>query len=541
MKRFFTILAGAVFVAALVFASCGSTEPANTNGSSEGGAPASAFSRPTNPKSTEPATTNGSSEGGAPASASSRQANPQKTYYSGGGGKGLSLAILTPEASGLSANEAYLATLVQGVLVEDFSKFSDMDVLDRQNLDKIIMEGESGAYPADSGFARFGELSPTQYVLSGSLAKTSLGYQLRMTVSDSKTAKTLAAYTGSASRDALDDFSAIKAASEDLLAQMGVDLTDAGKEALRGVDQKSRNVETALAKGVSAQRGGSTVAALTYYSTAASLNPGLAEAEQRLAALTREIKGGDIGEDIQRRSAWIQLLDEAKAFYQENPFYDLVYCVKPEIGRTDYNRNTRPVSYAVWLEPNTGYTALLTIIRALMGTGKDRDWGLTGNVTDLLKMGLGGFGGNSAGEMLLEAELLDEAGEYIGTLRGGASATVPTAPPHYDNHLPNATDPVLFSSSVFWNQPHFLYGDIDANRISGGMRVSGIRVMSNAEIRQNGILAGLRRGNDHRNTSIAIPFTGEFRIIPTEKNFHEYFRGKRDVEVSGDYANFTFR
>jgi hypothetical protein len=176
-----------------------------------------------------------------------------------------------------------------------------------------------------------------------------------------------------------------------------------------------------------------------------------------------------------------------------------------------------------------------------MGTGNAEDWGLTGKVTDLLKMGLGNFGGNSTGEMLLEAELLDEAGEYLGTLRGGASATVPTAPPHYDNHLPNATDPVLFSASVFWNQPHFLYGDIDANGISGGMRVSGIRVMSNAEIKQNGILAGLRRGNDRRGAAIAMPFTGEFRIIPTEKNFQEYFRGRSNVKMEGDYATFTFR
>jgi hypothetical protein len=77
---------------------------------------------------------------------------------------------------------------------------------------------------------------------------------------------------------------------------MRVDLTGAGKEALRGVDQKSRNGETALAKGVTAQRGGSTVAAFNYYSTADSLNPSLSETEQRLAALTREIKGGDIDE-----------------------------------------------------------------------------------------------------------------------------------------------------------------------------------------------------------------------------------------------------
>jgi hypothetical protein len=515
----------AALVVALVFASCGSTKPANTSGPSGKDAPAGSVSRQANPNSTEPVNGSDFSEAIAPASASPRQVAPQKTYYSGDGGNGMSLAILTPEAPGLSANEAYLATLVQGVLVEDFSKFSAIDVLDRQSLDKIIMEGESGLYPADSGFARFGELSPTQYVLSGSLAKTPVGYQLRLTVSDSKTAKTLAAYTGSASRDALDDFSAIKAASRDLLAQMGVELTDTGKEALRGVDQKSRSAETALAKGVSAQRGGSAVAALNYYSTAGSLNPGLAEAEQRLAALTREIKGGDIGEDIrndiQRRNAWIQLLDEAEAFYRENPFYDLVYCIKPEIGKTDYDRNTTPVSYAVWLEPNTGYTALLTIIRALMSTGKAEDWGLTGKVTDLLKMGLGNFGGNSTGEMLLEAELLDEAGEYLGTLRGGASATVPTEPPHYEHHLPNATDPVLFRDKAYWYTPHSLDGNVDANGISGGMRLSGIRLRTEK--------------------TVATPFTGEIRIIPTEKNFEEYFRGRRNIEVLDESVLFTFR
>jgi hypothetical protein len=497
-------LAGAALAVAVLFASCGSTKPASPIGDS------------------------------------SRRTDP-KTYYTGDGGKGMSLAILTPEASGLRADEAYLPALVQGVLVEDFSKYSAIEVLDRQSLDRIIMEGESGAYPEDSGFARFGELRPTQYVLSGSLVKTSSAYQLKITVSDSGTAKTLAAYTGNAARDALDDFSAIKAASLDLLTQMGVDMTAAGKEALWGLDQKDRSAETALAKGVTAQRGGNTVAALNYYSTAGSLNPGLAEAEQRLAALTQKIQSGDIGEDIrndiQRRNAWIQLLDEAAAFYRENPFYDLVYYVNPDIGKTDYDRNTAPVSYDIWLEPNDGYPALLTIIRALMGTGMADEWGLTGEVIKLLNLGLSNAGGSSYGSVLLEAELLDEGGEYMGTLRGGATAVLPTAPPHYENHLPDAANPVVWQASVFWNQIHSLDGGIAASSVSNGMRLSGIRVMSDAEIGQYGILAG----GDYRNTKIAMPFTGEIRVIPTEKNFEEYFRGRRNVEVSNGGAKFTFR
>jgi hypothetical protein len=42
--------------------------------------------------------------------------------------------------------------------------------------------------------------------------------------------------------------------------------------------------------------------------------------------------------------------------------------------------------------------------------------------------------------------------------------------------------------------------------------------------------------------TVGTPFTGEIRIIPTEKNFYdEYFRGRRNVEVIPGGAIFTFR
>ena len=305
------------------------------------------------------------------APASKKNAGP---LYSGNGGKGTSIAVLTPSGKGLSPDENYLPTLVQGVLAGDFTRYSAMQVIDRQTLDAMIRELLDPVYTEDAEVARLGGIVPAQYILVGELTRAGSSYILNLRIADSKTGAARYSYEGIAARAALDDFSAIRQASEDLLSQMGITLTDTGKKALYGANRRTVEAETALARGVTAQRGGGTVAALNYYSEAADLQTGLTEAEQRLAALTKKIEGGDVGEnirnDIKRRNAWIKLLDEAAAFYQENPYYDLVYYTKPEIGNIDYNRNTAEVKFSFWLEPNARYTAVLKIVRALMKTEK---------------------------------------------------------------------------------------------------------------------------------------------------------------------------
>ena len=61
-------------------------------------------------------------------------------YFTGSGGKGMSLGILVLESNGLSDNQAYLPRMVQGCLVSNMSKYSAITVLDRVSLDKVIAE-----------------------------------------------------------------------------------------------------------------------------------------------------------------------------------------------------------------------------------------------------------------------------------------------------------------------------------------------------------------------------------------------------------------
>jgi hypothetical protein len=409
-----------------------------------------------------------------------------------------------------------------------------MQVIDRQTLDAMIRELLDPVYTEDAEVARLGAIVPAQYILVGELSKAGSSYMLNLRVADSKTGAAQYTYESLVVQAALEDFSAIKGASEDLLAQMGITLTDAGKEALHGANRRTVDAETALAKGVTAQRGGGTVAALNYYSEAASLNAGLTEADQRLAALNKKISSGDIGEnirnDIERRGAWVKLLDEAIAFYQQNPCYDMVYYTKPDIGDVNYDNNTALVRFDIWLEPNAGYGAMLKIVRALMKTGMEGQWRLEGAVLDLLRVGLAPV--SPGGVLYVEAELLDEQGDYLATGVADLFMHSPTAPPHYETHTPTATGPVVMNYHGHLSKA--LGFRADAALISNGMRLSGIMVQTEAEA------ARQRRGMQIYR--YRFPFTGPVRVIPSEKPRSEYYRGKKNVEVrQSGYITFTFR
>ena len=107
---------------------------------------------------------------------------PPPPYWHGDGGKGIRLAVLLPDAVGLPTEQNYLPALVQGVLVDDFSQFSAMTVLDRQRLESVLGEIESGIYRTAEDFGRLGEIANVDYVLTGSITRTGTGHALQIQV-----------------------------------------------------------------------------------------------------------------------------------------------------------------------------------------------------------------------------------------------------------------------------------------------------------------------------------------------------------------------
>jgi hypothetical protein len=275
-------------------------------------------------------------------------------YFTGDGGKNISIAILTPKATGLAENQVYLPTLVQGEFVSNFSGYSAISVLDRERLDSQYAELLSGYYDdnAKAGLD-LGHLTPTTHIMGGSITRTATGYALQMQITKSSDKMTSASYSGTFTFAELDNLTGIRRASLDLLQKMGVTLTTQAQKELTGAAMDNHvNAQTTLAKGITAQKQGTEVAALSYYFQAASFDPSLLEAVNRSSILNANISSGNIGDnvrnDIQWRKDWVARLTETEQFLDsfnrtESMPYTLFYVSNTEIkqiGEINYRNET---------------------------------------------------------------------------------------------------------------------------------------------------------------------------------------------------------
>ncbi|MDR0683777.1 MAG: leucine-rich repeat domain-containing protein [Spirochaetaceae bacterium] len=376
-----------------------------------------------------------------------------QNYWTGGGAAGLSVAVLVPEGRGLAQGEAYLPTMVQGVIVGDFTKFSAMKVLDRQNLDKVIAEGESGFYENESNFVQLGTVANVRYILNGALQKTGSGFSLQIKVTDAASGESKAAYTGNVTAAELENLTGIKKASADLLSQLGVTLTDAGKTALLGASTSNVQAETALAKGITAQRSGTVVEALSYYYEAAKFDPGLAEAASRSSVLSADITSGNIGQDvrndIQRRAAWNKTLNEAAAFFKAHPPFEIIYDPKLTQGKIDYAKETAEMSFDAKIISATGFKIIYDLAQGLEQTGRSGEWGI----------GVASIYNAIPSEYKFDAALINEDGKTIGT----ASAAFQPKQGGFDYDFSDKDAVVTFQN-------------VDANKITDKLTVSIVRI-----------------------------------------------------------------
>ncbi|GHU04559.1 hypothetical protein FACS1894147_09850 [Spirochaetia bacterium] len=313
------------------------------------------------------------------------EAKAETPYYEGDGGKGITLAVLECAGSGIPDNEKWLLPLVQGAFTANIDKFSAITVIDRQNLDTILAEQNrslSGLY-SDEDYISIGKLTNARYILSGSITKTAQNeYLFEAAVSDTETGERRASYPPARCTLAeLRSLAAVQDAAEDLLAQLGVRLTAAGKTALHTVKDSSVSAQTALSQGISAQQNGAVAAALSHYYDALSFDTSLTEAQGRLKILSSQVSGGNTGEiirsEVEKRNAWLDALNECGRFFDEHLLYELVYEENPARRRINYETGLADLSFTIVSYPNSGFKVIKNISQGLTATGKKGEWGLS--------------------------------------------------------------------------------------------------------------------------------------------------------------------
>jgi len=318
---------------------------------------------------------------------------PVSLYWYGDGGKGIKIAVLEPTGRGLSATEQYIPSMIQSSITGDFNRYSAMTIVDRQNLEKILVEQRhslSGDY-SDDDYISIGKLTNTRYILAGSLTKTASAFILELAVTDAESGERKASYPPKAvSPFALENLSAIKEATAELLKQLGVELTNTGFQALNStVNIAQVKAETALAKGIEAQKQGTVVEALSYFIQANNYNTGLAEAANRMNILAANITSGNIGldtrNDIAWRREWVKRLQETETFFstslkEPQPFY-IVYSTDIKQGKVDYQKETTDLTIWIGFYPDFLWAenineVINAVKRGLQTTGRAQVWEL---------------------------------------------------------------------------------------------------------------------------------------------------------------------
>jgi hypothetical protein len=311
---------------------------------------------------------------------------------------GTSLAILAPKATGLAEGQDYLPSLVQGEFVSDFKGYSALSVLDRQRLDEQYAELESGYYDDNAAAGQdLGKLTPTNYIMGGSITRTATGYALQMQITKTADKMTAASYSGTCTFAELDNLTGVRRASLELLQKMGVSLTERAKTELAGAATgQTVAAQTADARGYTADRGGRTAEAAIYYTQAAAIDPSMLQTANRASTLTAAIARGTVGAGtrdlIQQRKDWIALLTQTEETIYKlidsasvNPPYTLYYSNDIKWGDINYRTESRDARFETNLH-GRGYwfdsvrvaaqSVYGAVYDGLTKTGHKDEWGL---------------------------------------------------------------------------------------------------------------------------------------------------------------------
>jgi tetratricopeptide (TPR) repeat protein len=352
------------------------------------------------------------------------EAAPSGPLYTGDGGGNIRLAVLAPQVEGEVPQ--YLPIYIQGLLNNNFSRYSAINLIDRQNLDNIIAEqnlAANGRY-SDNDFVRIGNLTNAQYFLFGTIQKLSGDrYSLQLSVTDSSTGIRRANFMKDGTLAQLEGRGTlINEATAELLAQLGVVLTETGLQTLLAGNTSTARAEAGLARGITAQAGGSEIEALFNYTQAITFDPSRIETLSRLNILSTTISGGTISQrivnDIQARDSWLEAFKETARFFNDHPPFEIIFDPNLiQIGQTNYARRTANIGMRIALDPSqAGFDALNALLEGLEKTGRRREWGFSGwPLMDITPRTTGTvvFGGRRSFSFKVDVALVNENNKTI--------------------------------------------------------------------------------------------------------------------------------
>ncbi|MCL1993582.1 MAG: hypothetical protein FWG66_11620, partial [Spirochaetes bacterium] len=354
-----------------------------------------------------------------------RGIDPSAPMFAGDGGSGIHLAVLAPETHGIVP--AFLPLHIQGLLNNIFNRYSNIGLIDRQNLDRIIFEQDlaAGGRFSDQDFITIGNLTNTQYFLFGTIQNIAWGrYSLQLSITEAATGVIRASFMAEGSFAQFQGRAdIINSAALALLTQMGVELTEPGRQSLMAGNSQIARAQAEMARGIAAMRAGDELQALFNMTQAAAFDPTNLEVLTQLNTLSADISGGTISQmilnDILARDRWLEVFRETALFFNENPPFELIFDPALfQVGEPNFARRTATLGMRMSVDASyAGFNALNALVEGLEETGRRDAWGFAGwplmNITPRDRSAIV-FNGNRSFRFRVDVELINEYGRTIG-------------------------------------------------------------------------------------------------------------------------------
>jgi hypothetical protein len=166
-----------------------------------------------------------------------------------------------------------------------------------------------------------GNLTNAQYIVTGKIMKIAGNYSVSFRINHTETNEIKTAFDKTYPLKDIETGLASKEAVRELLAGMGIQLTEAGEKSLLAIQETQVRATTQLAKGMAAEKNGEFVEALAHLIEAREADPAMREASVHIQNFSGAVPAGSIRERAEwaaaQKEKWGKIFTDLKIYVME--------------------------------------------------------------------------------------------------------------------------------------------------------------------------------------------------------------------------------
>jgi hypothetical protein len=202
-----------------------------------------------------------------------------------------------------------------------------------------------------------GNLTNAQYIVAGKISKIAGNYSVSFRINHTGTNEIKTAFDRTYPLKDIESGLAPKEAVRELLAGMGIQLTEDGEKSLLAIQKTVVRASAQLAKGMAAEKNGDLVEALAHFTGALETDSGMREASAHIQNFSGAVPTGNIRERAEfaqaQKQKWEKIFADLRIYIQENlPIFIYDFSTIEDKFNSRYNNVTITVSPGVKVVPN---------------------------------------------------------------------------------------------------------------------------------------------------------------------------------------------